>query len=285
MPNFPITDTHLHLWDTKKLNYDWIKSIKLLNRSFSLSDYDQHCQPVDVDRMVFVQCDCDDEQGIEEARWVADLAQKDSRIQGIVAFAPIEKEEQISSYLNQLVKVPLVKGVRRLLQVINETGFCLSANFVNGINMLADFGLSFDICCRHDQLEEIVQLVDQCPKVSFMLDHIGGSPDLIASNYRESWSIQIQKLAQFDNVYCKVSGIVTTANHQNWSTDDLSPYVDDVISAFGWDRLVYGGDWPVSTLAATYPQWINALDEIVEGASDQQKKQLYRENAGQFYRL
>ena len=82
-----------------------------------------------------------------------------------------------------------------------------------------------------------------------------------------------------------MSGIVTTANHQNWSTDDLSPYVDDVISAFGWDRLVYGGDWPVSTLAATYPQWINALDEIVEGASDQQKKQLYRENAGQFYRL
>ena len=133
MPNFPITDTHLHLWDTKTLNYAWIKEIESLNRSFFLTDYDQHCQSVDVDRMVFVQCDCDDNQGLKEARWVSDLAQKDSRIQGIVAFAPIEKEKELPNYLTQLVQIPLVKGVRRLLQSIRETGFCLRPNFVNGI--------------------------------------------------------------------------------------------------------------------------------------------------------
>ena len=285
MPNFPITDTHLHLWDTKTLNYDWIKEIESLNRSFFLTDYDQHCQSVNVDRMVFVQCDCDDDQGLKEARWVADLAQKDSRIQGIVAFAPIENEKELPDYLTQLVQIPLVKGVRRLLQSIRETGFSLRPNFVNGIKVLADFGLSFDVCCRHDQLDEIVQLVDQCPKVNFMLDHIGGSPDLIVNNHRESWLAQVQKLAQFDNVYCKVSGLVTTADHQHWTADDLAPYINDVVLAFGWERVVYGGDWPVSTLAAKYPQWVDALDQIVEKSSDLQKRQLYRKNAGLFYSL
>jgi len=285
MPNFPITDTHLHLWDTKTLNYDWIKEIESLNRSFFLTDYDQHCQSVNVDRMVFVQCDCDDDQGLKEARWVADLAQKDSRIQGIVAFAPIEKEKELPDYLTQLVQIPLVKGVRRLLQSIREAGFSLRPDFVNGIRVLADFGLSFDVCCRHDQLDEIVQLVDQCPKVNFMLDHIGGSPDLIVNNHRESWLTQVQKLAQFDNVYCKVSGLVTTADHQHWTADDLAPYVNDVVLAFGWERVVYGGDWPVSTLAAKYPQWVDALDQIVQKSSDLQKRQLYIKNAGLFYRL
>ena len=285
MPNFPITDTHLHLWDTKTLNYDWIKEIESLNRSFFLTDYDQHCQSVNVDRMVFVQCDCDDDQGLKEAHWVADLAQKDSRIQGIVAFAPIEKEKELPDYLTQLVQIPLVKGVRRLLQSIREAGFSLRPDFVNGIRVLADFGLSFDVCCRHDQLDEIVQLVDQCPKVNFMLDHIGGSPDLIVNNHRESWLTQVQKLAQFDNVYCKVSGLVTTADHQHWTADDLAPYVNDVVLAFGWERVVYGGDWPVSTLAAKYPQWVDALDQIVQKSSDLQKRQLYIKNAGLFYRL
>ena len=285
MPNFPITDTHLHLWDPQKFNYDWIKDIEPLNRSFHLSNYNQHCQSVDVGAMVFVQCDCGDDQGVDEARWIAALAEEDPRIRGIVAFAPIEKEAELKPYLEQLTGIPLVKGIRRLLHVVEDRDFCLQLSFISGVQLLADFGLSFDICARHDQLGSVIQMVEQCPQVNFMLDHIGGSPDLIVNDHRESWRGQIQRLADFENVYCKVSGMVTMADLDNWTAADLTPYVNDVIDAFGWHRVAYGGDWPVSTLAAEYPQWVEALDQIINSATEVQKRQIYQQNAANFYRL
>ena len=283
MPDFSVVDTHLHLWQVDRFDYPWLNDIPPLNRSFLLEDFHQHSKEVDISEMVFVQCDTIASQGLDEARWIASLADVDSRIKGIVAFAPIEEGAGVKSYLDELVKIPKIKGVRRLLHVLDDNEFCLQPSFIEGLHILSDYNLSFDICMRHDQLSNGVRMVQQCPDLQFMLDHIG-IPD-IENKVFDSWRDNIESLSDFDNVCCKISGVVTTADHQSWTVDEISPYISHAIDCFGWDRVAYGGDWPVSTLATTYPRWVEVLDHIVSGASDYQKRNLYRENAIKFYQL
>ena len=283
MPDFSVVDTHLHLWQVDRFDYPWLNDIPPLNRSFLLEDFHQHSKEVDISEMVFVQCDTIASQGLDEARWIASLADVDSRIKGIVAFAPIEEGAEVKSYLDELVKIPKIKGVRRLLHVLDDNEFCLQPSFIEGLHILSDYNLSFDICMRHDQLSNGVRMVQQCPDLQFMLDHIG-IPD-IENKVFDSWRDNIESLSDFDNVCCKISGVVTTADHQSWTVDEISPYISHAIDCFGWDRVAYGGDWPVSTLATTYPCWVEVLDQIVSGASDHQKRNLYRENAIKFYQL
>ena len=283
MPDFSVVDTHLHLWQVDRFDYPWLNDIPPLNRSFLLEDFHQHSKEVDISEMVFVQCDTIASQGLDEARWIASLADVDSRIKGIVAFAPIEEGAGVRSYLDELVKIPKIKGVRRLLHVLDDNEFCLQPSFIEGLHILSDYNLSFDICMRHDQLSNGVRMVQQCPDLQFMLDHIG-IPD-IENKVFDSWRDNIESLSDFDNVCCKISGVVTTADHQSWTVDEISPYISHAIDCFGWDRVAYGGDWPVSTLATTYPRWVEVLDQIVSGASDHQKRNLYRENAIKFYQL
>lgn len=283
MPDFSVVDTHLHLWQVDRFDYPWLNDIPPLNRSFLLEDFHQHSKEVDISEMVFVQCDTIASQGLDEARWIASLADVDSRIKGIVAFAPIEEGAGVKSYLDELVKIPKIKGVRRLLHVLDDNEFCLQPSFIEGLHILSDYNLSFDICMRHDQLSNGVRMVQQCPDLQFMLDHIG-IPD-VENKVFDSWRDNIESLSDFDNVCCKISGVVTTADHQSWTVDEISPYISHAIDCFGWDRVAYGGDWPVSTLATTYPRWVEVLDHIVSGASDYQKRNLYRENAIKFYQL
>ena len=283
MPDFSVVDTHLHLWQVDRFDYPWLNDIPPLNRSFLLEDFHQHSKEVDISEMVFVQCDTIASQGLDEARWIASLADVDSRIKGIVAFAPIEEGAGVKSYLDELVKIPKIKGVRRLLHVLDDNEFCLQPSFIEGLHILSDYNLSFDICMRHDQLSHGVRMVQQCPDLQFMLDHIG-IPD-VENKVFDSWRDNIESLSDFDNVCCKISGVVTTADHQSWTVDEISPYISHAIDCFGWDRVAYGGDWPVSTLATTYPRWVEVLDQIVSGASDHQKRNLYRENAIKFYQL
>ena len=283
MPDFSVVDTHLHLWQVDRFDYPWLNDIPPLNRSFLLEDFHQHSKEVDISEMVFVQCDTIASQGLDEARWIASLADVDSRIKGIVAFAPIEEGAGVKSYLDELVKIPKIKGVRRLLHVLDDNEFCLQPSFIEGLHILSDYNLSFDICMRHDQLSNGVRMVQQCPDLQFMLDHIG-IPD-VENKVFDSWRDNIESLSDFANVCCKISGVVTTADHQSWTVDEISPYISHAIDCFGWDRVAYGGDWPVSTLATTYPCWVEVLDHIVSGASDYQKRNLYRENAIKFYQL
>jgi len=282
MPNFPIVDTHLHLWDTEQFHYAWLQNFPTINRPLLLPDFNAACATVAVDTMVFVQCDTHFSQGMDETRWVASLASEDKRIQGIVAFAPLEQGHEVRSYLEELCRIPLVKGVRRLIQS-EDLEFCLSPDFLQGLQLLPEFDLSFDICIYHPQMANIIKMVQKCPQVRFMLDHFG-KPD-IKNQLLEPWKTEIRELAAFPNVYCKVSGLVTEADHQNWTKEDLQPYIAHVIECFGWERVVYGSDWPVSKLATEYPDWVEALEWTVQGCTESQRRKLFRENALRFYRL
>lgn len=282
MSDFSVVDTHVHLWDPGNLNYPWLRDVEKLNRAFLPADYREHCGAVNVEQMVFLECDLDPTQFLDEARWVASLAEEEPRLKGIVSHAPLHKGNGVKADLEALVGVPLVKGVRRLIQG-EAVEFCLESSFVAGVQALPEFDLSFDLCIFHPQLANTVKLVQQCPHVSFVLDHIG-KPG-IADGLLDPWREDLKQLAALPNVWCKVSGMVTEADHENWTPEDLKPYIDHVIETFGFDRVMYGGDWPVSTLATEYPMWVWTLVQALSGCSEGELRRLYRDNAIEFYRL
>jgi L-fuconolactonase len=283
MPDFPLIDTHVHLWEPGRLNYAWLAGVPALNRPHALAEFRRDCGGVAVVKWVFVQCECVPAQSQAEAEWVSGLAQRDPRLGGIVAQAPLEIGAAVAPALARLAALPLVKGVRRLLQAEADDAFCLRPDFVRGVQLLPQFGLSFDLCIFHRQLANVIQLVRRCPEVSFVLDHIG-KPDIKAGRL-DPWRTELRELAALPNVTCKLSGLVTEADWAAWTPADLQPYLDHVLACFGADRVMFGGDWPVSTQATDYPRWVATLDAALGGCSRDERHRIYVRNAERVYRV
>lgn len=283
MPDFAIVDSHVHLYDPAALSYGWMNAL-VLDSPHGSSEFDRATQAIAVDKIVFVEVDADPGQHLDEVRWVNNLAKADERIQGIVASLPLENGRAAEPDLRALADMPLVKGVRRLIQGhAAEPGWCLRADFVEGVRMLAQYGLSFEVGIYHPQMADAIALVRRCPEVAFILDHIG-KPG-IKAGVRAPWWEGMRALAELPNVMCKVSGVITEADHAAWTYDQVAPYVAHAIECFGFDRVVFGGDWPVVELAASYAAWVDVIDRVTAGASQAELRKLYRDNAIRHYRL
>lgn len=282
MTSFPFVDTHVHFWDPRRLNYSWLGSVPTLNRSFQPADLTA-ASPVQPEAIVFVEAGRDPTQNVDEVRWIEELAARDPRVRGIVAHANLERGSTVLAELSALTKHPLVRGVRRLLQDESDPGFCLRPEFVEGTRQLARFGLSLDLCIRHHQLRSVTELVRRCPEVSFVLDHLG-KPG-IRDRQLDPWRGDLAELARLPNVRCKISGLVTEADLAAWCLADLRPYIRHAIDAFGFERVMFGGDWPVSTLATSYERWVETLAEAVSDATEAQRDALFRVNGTACYRL
>ncbi len=283
MLNFPIIDTHLHLWDPARLRYPWLDGNALLNQPYLLDDYHRACGPVAVEQMVFLQCECEPSQFMEEAGWVTQLAREDKRLTAMVPWAPLEQGEAARPALERLASNPLVRGIRRIIQFEPDPEFCLRPDFVKGVQSLPGYGLHFELCIAHGHLANTLKLVAQCPDTHFILDHIG-KPD-IKQHLLEPWQQQLKQLAGFPNVWCKVSGLATEADHHSWTREDLQPYLEHVFECFGFERVLYGSDWPVALQATDLPRWVETLAWVVRGCSDAERRQLFHDNAQAFYRL
>ena len=281
MINFPVIDTHLHLWDISHLSYPWLEDVPQLNRSFSLDDYNKACGDLDVEKMIFMQCECMPSQYKQEVEWVTGLARTEPRLQGIVSWAPLEKGEGVRPEIEALKANPLVKGIRRIIQFEPDLGFCLQPDFIKGVNMLTEYGLTFDICISHIHNQSVIQFLGKCPGVPMILDHIG-KPD-IKNHLMDPWRDEIREIAKFPNVYCKLSSLATEADHQNWTLDDLRPFVDHIIECFGIDRLIFASDWPVSTLAADLRTCVSTMLEIMKNFTRDELQKVFHHNAVSFY--
>lgn len=280
MPDFPIIDTHVHLADTKHFNHPWMESVPSLNQTWTLKDFDAALDDVRIGKMLFMEVNCRADDVVREVAWATSLAQQDSRLKGVIAKAPVELGTRVVETLQIYRENPLVKAIRRLIQEETE-GFCLRPAFLEGLRQVGACGYVFDICIHHTQLGDTLEMVRRCPDVRFVLDHIG-KPG-IATGVREPWSTQIGELAAMENVACKISGVVTEANHQQWTFNDLRPFLDRVVEAFGFDRLLFGGDWFVQTLASTYPRWVEVVDRTLSGCSDEEIRKVYVTNAETIY--
>ena len=284
MRDLSVVDTHLHVWDPSNLKYPWLEEVPKLNRPQFLSDYQHATDGIPIERMVFVQCECDFSQYQQETNWVTELAREDPRIQGIVSWAPLELGDGARDPLQLLASNELVKGIRRIIQFESNNEFCLQPDFVRGVQLLADFDLHFEICIKGDeQCASTLELVRQCPEVRFILDHIG--KPFIKEKRMQPWNSFIRELAALPNTWCKISGLVNEADWEAWTPNDLLPYLNHVLDCFGLDRVMYGGDWPVCTLASSYRQWFDTLSEAVSCYSDDERQKLFCNNAVDFYRL
>lgn len=284
MPEFPIIDAHVHLWDPTHFRMPWLDGNELLNKPYGLAEYREQTAGVAIEAMVYLQVEVTPAYGLLEARWAAKRAAEDPRLGAIVAWAPVEDGEPARSYLDALVAIDRrIVGVRRIVQSEPDPEFSIRPDFVRGVQLLADYNFTFDICINHRHLPATIRLVEQCPDVRFILDHIG-KPN-IKGHELDPWREQLRELAALPNVICKVSGLVTEADHAHWTPDDLAPYVAHVLDCFGEDRVAFGGDWPVATQATTYPRWVETLDGLTADLSPAAKRKLWAENARRFYRL
>jgi L-fuconolactonase len=284
MPAGPIVDAHVHLWDPTRMEIPWLSGVPPINRPMGLDDYSAATDGLDVLGLVYLQVEVHPVYALIEARDLVTLAASDARIKGVVPWAPLELGETARYFLEELVALgPLVKGVRRIVQDEPDPEFCLQPRYVEGTRLLGELGLTADLCCNFRQLAPTVELVRCCPGTEFILDHIA-KPN-IRGGEMEPWASQIRELSALPNVVCKISGVVTEADHDGWSVADVRPWVEHCLDAFGPDRVVYGSDWPVATLASTYRRWVETLDEITSGWSEADRRKLWFENAARFYRL
>ena len=274
-----IIDSHVHLWHPEVLSYSWVTGNEILERPYLPTDYAEMTANYEVEGIVFVEAGCDDDDGAAEAEWVASL---DAPVKAIVAHAPLEKGEAARSHLEALKNRPLVKGIRRIYQD-DAPGFARQPDFIKGVQLLPEYGLSFDICIKWHQLEETIDLVKQCPDVSFVLDHIA-KPDIAAGEY-DTWATHMKTLASCENVFCKISGMITEADHDNWTAEQLKPYILHVIDCFGLEQVMFGSDWPVVRLAGSWVRWMQALLPALENLSENEKQALFADNAREFYRI
>lgn len=276
-----LVDTHQHLWDLRQFPYSWCAGIPVLNRSFSLEDYRAAAADTAITKTVFMECDVDDPHQLGEAQHVQRLADASPLICGIVASGRPENDS-FRAHLEALAKLPKLRGIRRVLHVVRDD-LCLEPQFAENLHMLPDFGLTFDVCALPRQHAHIRTLVERCPQVTFIIDHVG-VPD-VKSRMEEPWRTGLAQLAEFPNVHCKISGLVAYADTAAWTVEDLRPYFDHAVACFGWDRLVWGGDWPVCTLTAPLARWVEATHALTAKATPEQRAQLYHRNAERIYRV
>jgi L-fuconolactonase len=280
-----IVDAHIHLWDLTRYPVPWIAGNPVLNQSYVLQDFKNQSAGLGVGTIVYVQAAWASEYSLLEADYVTNLAAHDSLVQGMVAYAPLEYGEQVRSYLDALmIHGTFIKGVRRGLPSPSDTSVDME-RFIRGIQILPEYGLSFDILGKGTpHLDMAIKIAQSAPNTRLILDHL--LKPFIKEHQFEPWHTQMAQLASFPNVYAKISGLATEADLTSWTADDLKPYVDAAISLFGDDRVVFGGDWPpILTANSTYARWVQTANDLTGsiGASGQRK--LFADNARTFYRL
>ena len=277
----PLVDTHQHLWDLNRFPYSWTNGIPALHRSFLLDDYASAAAGLGIAKTVFVECDVDEPHLLAEARHLQALAERHPLIAGIVASGRPERDG-FRSHLEELAKLPKVRGVRRVLHT-QPDALSAEPRFAENLRLLPEFGFTFDLCVLARQLPAGIDLVRRCPQVTFILDHCG-VPD-VKGRALDPWREHIRTLAALPNVACKLSGLIAYADPVRWTADDLRPWVEHVLECFGWDRVVWGGDWPVCTLAAPLARWVEATRWLARGATAVQRAQLFHRNAERIYRV
>jgi len=265
------------------LDYRWLAGLPGLNREFLPEDYSNATKNSEVAKIVFVEAGCAASQNVGEVDWICELASREPRLKGIVAHARLEFGARVNPELTALAKKSLVKGVRRNLQGEGDPNFCLQPDFIRGVHLLPQFGFTFDLCLGHQQLSAVTELVRRCPEVDFVLDHC--AKPAIRDRQLDPWRQQLRELSESPNVLCKLSGLVTEANPMRCRAEELQPYVRHALDCFGFDRVLFGSDWPVCQLATSFASWLAALKTILANETEANLTRLFRTNAEKIYRV
>jgi L-fuconolactonase len=272
-------DSHQHFWQYHPVKDAWIsEEMKVIQRDFLPADLEPILRANEVEGCVAVQAD----QSEEETRFLLGLAQDNTFVKGVVGWVDLcapNIEERLAFY-SQYDKL---KGFRHIVQGEADLDFLLRESFQNGISKLAKYNFTYDILIFPKHLENAAKLVAKFPKQKFVIDHLA-KPDFKTMEFGQ-WEKGIRAIAKFPNVCCKVSGLVTEADWNNWKTSDFTYCLDVVTEVFGMDRLLFGSDWPVSLLAASYGESCELVETYFSKFSEAEQDQFWGSNAVNFYRL
>jgi L-fuconolactonase len=274
-----VIDSHQHFWRFDPVRDAWItEDMAAIRRDFLPGDLAPELHANGVDATIAVQAD----QSEEDTEFLLGLAEGNRRIAGVVGWLDL-RSPAIESRLEYFSRFKKLRGVRHVAQAEPDDRFLVQADFVRGVRQLARFELTYDILIYPRQLPAAIELVAKLPEQKFVVDHLA-KPEIRAKKI-EPWAALIRELAVNPNVYCKLSGMVTEADWKKWKREDFEPYLDVVFDAFGADRLMFGSDWPVCLVAATYSQVKNIVESYVNRHESNAKANILGGNAVRVYGL
>jgi len=282
MLQMKIIDTHQHLLYPDRLGYSWCRGIAAFEgKQFRLEEYRAAAQGTGLTETLFMEVDVDESQMKAEADFFLQLAtQPDSGVAGVLAACRPEQAD-FPGHLESILH-PKLKGLRRVLHTQPDE-LSQSPMFAKNLARLAEHRLTFDLCMLPRQLPLGARLVRQLPHVQFVLDHCG-IPDIKGGGL-DPWRRHIRELAKLPNLACKISGVVAYADPQHVAATDIRPYVEHCIECFGWERVIFGGDWPVCNLTASLGRWVEIAKEIVCVEPPERQGKFFAGNAERIYRL
>jgi L-fuconolactonase len=271
-------DSHQHFWKYDPIRHSWISDeMEVIRRDFQPVDLQPLLEKNRITGSVVVQVD----QTEDETLSLLALANKHSFIKGVVGWIDL-RNTNLGSRLEYFSSLKKLKGFRHIVQA-EKPGFLKQESFIVGVQNLAPHNFTYDLLVYHHQLEEALDFLKLVPETRIVIDHL--AKPSIATNDFNHWAVHMKKIAAFANVYCKVSGMVTEARWRAWKYEDFVPYLDVVTNAFGTHRLMYGSDWPVCLVAASYDGQFGIVQKYFSAFSTDEKNQILGRNAERFYNL
>jgi L-fuconolactonase len=272
-------DAHHHLWKFSAAEYGWISdSMPVLRHDFSPDDLHEVMAQAGITASVAVQA----RQTVEETRWLLELAGQHDFMKGVVGWVPLI-DPGVAVELEKFAGNPKLKGFRHVLQDEVDEHYMLRDDFNRGISALKRFNLAYDVLIFERHLPQTIQFVDKHPKQVFVVDHL--AKPRVRFHAVSPWAEHLRELAKRPNVYCKISGLATEADHKNWTAQQLDVYIDTVLSAFGPKRVMFGSDWPVCLLAISYSRWVELVGDRLSKLSADEQARVWSGTATEAYRL
>jgi L-fuconolactonase len=272
-------DAHHHFWNYDPVDYGWIDdSMKVIRRNFLPNDLREALASAGIDGAISVQA----RQSLAETEWLLDLASSHAFIKGVVGWVDL-RSARVGEQLERFASKPKLKGVRHVVQGEPDDQFILGSDFGRGIRELRKFGLVYDILIFERHLPQTIAFVDAHPNQFFVVDHC--AKPRIKDGLLEPWAGNLRELAKRPNVCCKVSGMVTEADYATWTEEQLSPYFDTVLEAFGPRRILFGSDWPVCLVACGYARWQEVVSGWTARLSVDERSRIFGGTAAEVYTL
>jgi len=274
-----IIDSHQHFWELGRFDYPWLNpDLGVLYRNYSPPDLEPIIKQHGVAKTVLVQAS----NSLAETQWLLSLADSYPIIAGVVGWVDLT-DPGLGEDLDVLKANPKFKGVRHLVESEPAEDWLVQPEVLRGLQTLAVHGVSYDLLVHTRHLKHARTVAESIPELRLVIDHMAKPP--IARREIKGWAQEIKTVAAFPNVYCKLSGLVTEANLTSWSPEDLRPFVDCALEYFGPRRMMFGSDWPVCLLAASYYQVLETFQSLLCGLSKGDRSRIFGDNAAEFYSL
>lgn len=274
-----IIDSHQHFWQVGHFDYPWMTpEVEVLCQDYLPPALEPILKRCGVEKTILVQAS----NSLEETRWLLSLADQYPLIAGVVGWVDLTNES-VGQQLDEFVSHAKFKGVRHLVESEPADDWLIQPSVLEAMCTLAAYGVSYDLLVHTRHLKYAKLLAESCPELRFVIDHMAKPP--IARHELVEWAREIKELAAYSNVWCKLSGLVTEANWANWRVKDLKPFVDTAVEYFGPQRMMFGSDWPVCLLAASYERVLDAFQSLLAELSDEDRNCVFGKNATDFYRI